>query len=205
MIVESIDNLLQIFILIICTIVSFLRALAGDKSWILLFLFYGCWLLGVLYWLFCIVFYQSTPQISVISDLSWYAAYIFLYMLIRQTAPPEKALSKKFIVWLGPLFCAAMMIFFIQFGAVVSNLIYAGLMGLLTYASLHRITEKKRYHEQCWLCVVILIICLLEYVLWTVSCFFEGNTLSNPYYWIDCILSFSFLFLLPAAKKAVVS
>ena len=201
--IDNIGNSLQIAILILCVIISSIRSLKGRKEWILLSFFYGGWLLGDLYWLLCLIFFRETPEISVVSDLSWYAAYIFLYMLIRQAAPPRKAISKNPLVWLGPVFTTGMAVFFIQWGEIASNVVCAALMGLLLYAVIRRLTEKDRSPSAAYLCVVIMIICLLEYALWVSSCFFNENGLLTPYYWFDFLLSVSFIFLIPATKKAV--
>ena len=204
--VESYENAIQIAILIICTVFSLYRTAADkSKTWALLSLSYGSWLLGDIYWLLCLIFFETTPQISVISDLSWYASYIFLYMLLRQVAPPEKAFTRKILPWLGLLFTIAMAVFFIQWGEILSNLIYAALMGLLLYSAIRRLVEKSRYQNQSFLMIAILIFCMLEYALWTSSCFFKEDTLANPYYWFDFLLSISFVLFIPAVKKTVKS
>ena len=85
--IERIENALQIAVLLACVSVSLYRAAAGrSRMWTLLFFFYGSWVLGDIYWLACLIFFDQTPQISVVSDLSWYASYIFLYMLLRHAA-----------------------------------------------------------------------------------------------------------------------
>jgi len=51
--------------------------------------------------------------------------------------------------------------------------------------------------------IVVLLILILEYVLWTSSCFWVSNTLTNPYFWIDFLLTAALLALIPATRKAV--
>ena len=84
----------------------------------MLALFYGSWALGDIYWLVCLVFYNRTPHVSVVSDLSWYAAFAFLYMLLRHAAPPEKAKEKRFLPWIVPAFALGMAVFFMQWGNI---------------------------------------------------------------------------------------
>ena len=90
-----------------------------------------------------------------------------------------------------------------QWGEVLSNLIYASLMGLLMYAAIGRMANKGFYRKQFFLTVLILIFCLLEYGLWISSCFWHTETLTNPYYWFDFLLTASFLIFLRAIRKAV--
>ena len=202
--IESIENALQIATLLVCSALALIRAVrTRSRAWTLLAFFYGSWGLGDVYWLVCLIFFGQTPRISVVSDLSWYASYIFLYMLLREIAPPDGAREKRFLPWLGPLFAAGMAAFFMQWGEIGSNLIYALLMSLLLFSVIRRFLDREKYAAQQALCVLILVFCLLEYALWTASCFWTGETLGNPYYWFDFLLTLSFPCFIPAARRAV--
>jgi hypothetical protein len=48
-----------------------------------------------------------------------------------------------------------------------------------------------------------LCICALEFCLWTASCFWVSDTLTNPYFWFDFLLTAALFALLPATRKAV--
>ena len=201
--IELIDNSLQITVLTVCAALSvYLAVRHGSRTWTLLSFFYGSWLLGDVYWLSCLIFYDRTPQISLVSDLSWYAAFIFLYMILRQVSPPEKLKRPGPAVWIGPLFAAAMAVYFMQWGQILNNIIYAGIMGLLLYSVTCRISAEGTEREKLLLPYAILIICMLEYALWTASCIWSGETLMNPYYWCDFLITLSFPFLLAASGKA---
>ena len=50
---------------------------------------------------------------------------------------------------------------------------------------------------------LILIFCLLEYALWTASCFWDEEILFHPYYWFDFMLTASFPLILHAVRKAM--
>ncbi|MBQ9815533.1 MAG: hypothetical protein IJM53_07580 [Lachnospiraceae bacterium] len=202
--IESIENALQIGALIICAVVSLYPTITRkSREWMILFFFYGSFLLGDIYWLVCLIFFGDTPKISVVSDLSWYAMYIFLYMLLIQTAPPVKTSRLRALPWLGPIFSVAMAVFFILRGEILSNIIYASLMGLLLFSVICRFIDWKIYKNQIFLSIMILVFCLLEYGLWTASCFWTSDTLTNPYYWFDFLLTVSAAIFLPATKKAV--
>ena len=43
----------------------------------------------------------------------------------------------------------------------------------------------------------------LEYALWTSSCFWVSDTLTNPYFWFDFLLTAALPLFLPAVRKAV--
>ena len=189
--IERIENALQIGVLVVCAAIAVYRTVKHrGEAWMLLSFFYGSWLLGDIYWLACLVFYDGTPQISAVSDLSWYASYIFL-------APPEKPFGAKVLPWLGPVFTAGMGVFFMLRGEIAANLVYAGLMGFLLYAVIRRLMERR----SVYLSVLILVFCLLEYALWTASCFWNDEIVLHPYYWFDFLLTVSFPFFLPATER----
>ena len=194
---DQLENTIQVVVLLVCVIAAVWQAISRrSRVWTLLALFYGSWLLGDLYWLVCYLYYDTMPQISIVSDLSWYASMIFLYMLLREAAPPEK--TRRRLPWIGPVFAAAMAVFFMQWGEYFNNTVYAVLMGILLYASIHRLQEGR----QRFLSALVLAYCLLEYGLWISSCFWQEPVLSEPYYWFDFALTASFFLFLPAARKA---
>ena len=59
-------------------------------------------------------------------------------------------------------------------------------------------TRGMRFFHITVLCFVV-----LEYTLWTSSCFWVSDTLSNPYFWFDFLLSGAIFVMLPATRKAV--
>ncbi len=201
---ESAENALQILLLAGCIPAAILRAIAGrSKALALLSLFYGSWVLGDCYWLSCLVFFDSTPEISVVSDLSWYASYLFLYLLLRQVAPAgRRRPAKSPLPWAGPVFAAAMACFFMRWGEIISNLIYAVLMAILLYEALRLLSEHGSDRGPVYLCVTILTFCALEYGMWTASCYFKDASLWNPYTWLDFLLTLSFPFFIPATVRA---
>jgi len=202
--IENLENTLQLAVLLCCTAVATVRAAAfKSRTWTLLALFFGSWVLGDCYWLCCAVFFGETPRIPLISDLSWYAGCIFLYTLLRQVSPPKTRAERRLLPWLGPVFTAAMAVFYLQWGQLFSNLVYASLMGLLLFSSIRRLMDADPACSHRMLCAAILIFCFLEYGMWTASCIWEGDTLRNPYFWFEFAQTVFFPFLLPATKKAV--
>ena len=48
----------------------------------------------------------------------------------------------------------------------------------------------------------MLVFCAAEYGDWTTSCYWMGDTLANPYFWFDLLITISLAALLPATGKA---
>ena len=203
--IESYENALQIAVLLVCLCFSVVRAArTREKAWILLSFLYGVLLLGDLYWEAYLIFLGVTPSFYV-SEFSWYASYLFLFLLLRQTMPPEAWRKRSALPWIGPVFAVGMCAFYMQWGDVAGNLICALLMGLLLFHSILgllwlRESQDKRQRR---LCSAVLFLCAMEYLTWTLSCYFRDNSFANPYYWSDLLLSLSFALLLPGVRKAV--
>lgn len=202
--IDRIGNALQIIVLAVCAGMTIWRAVkTGSRTWALLAFVYTSWLMGDVYWLVCLVFSGMTPQISVVSDLSWYTFYIFLYLLLCHVDPPEECTYSGRLPWLGPVLTAGMAVYFMQWGEILSNLIYAALLGLLLYSCIRRLADKNGKANRRFLSLLVLIFCVFEYCLWLASCLFEGDTLGNPYYWFDFLLTVSFPLFYLAVRKAV--
>ena len=159
--IDKLDNAIQFSVLLVTVIAAICPAVTKrSRTWALLTFFLGSWCLGDLYWLVCYLYYDTMPQISLVSDLNWYASCIFLYMFLRHISPPEG--KKHRLSLLGPVFTAGMAVFFMQWGEILNNLIYAALMGLLLFASIDRLIKG----QQRAISALVLSYCLFEYGLW---------------------------------------
>ena len=202
--IESVENVVQIAALAVSLGIALFYAFTRrKKAWILLAFGYGSFLLGDLYWQVCLIFYGDTPQIQLVSELSWFASYIFLYLLLREVSPPDDIQERSRIAFLGPVFSIVMGLFYMQWGQYFSNIVTAALMGLLLYASIQRLRPGAAGSKHRFLAGVTLAFCLAEYLVWTASCFWDSETILNPYYWGDLILTIVLVLFLPSTKRAV--
>ena len=205
--IESIENAVQLVLLIACTVLAVMYNIRRNPpNGGLLVLFFGSYLLGDLYWLLYLLFYGHTPKIFYVSDLSWYAAYVFLHLLLMRLSTEEERKTRCPAVWLLPAFTTGMCIFYMQYGSYISNVIAAVLMSLLLVHSARGLVHIRKHPEAAsrkMLYITVLVFCFIEYCAWTASCIWEGDTLANPYLWLDCGLTVCMVFILPAFRKAV--
>ncbi len=203
--IEIYENAIQLAVLLFCVNLAIMRSVRyHNQIWIFLALAYSGFVLGDCYWLACLIFFGDTPQIALVSDLSWYTFYLFLYLMLKHVLP-EDIRPRKLLPWLGPVFTVAMAVFFMQWGNYLSNTVTAVLMGLLLYQTIGGlcVLRDQSGDNRRALYWVTLVYCLLNYALWVVSCFWDGDTLANPYYWVDILMTLWFPFFLPATGKAV--
>ena len=205
--IEVVENTVQLALLLALTARSgMLAARERRRGGALLALFYGCYALGDLYYLLFLLFYGHTPQLSFAPDLSWYAGYAHLFLLLQEVCTPDERRYRHPALWLAPVFVVGMCAFYLQWGDVISNLISAVLMILLlTHAVRGLLYLRGRPEEgnRRALYCVTLMLCALEYGAWTASCFWAGDTWANPYFWFDALLTASFALFLPAYRRAV--
>ncbi|MBP5184942.1 MAG: hypothetical protein J6113_07535 [Lachnospiraceae bacterium] len=206
---EFITNGFQLFTTVICTTLSIIRgARLKSRAYVLLALFSGIFFLGDTYWLLFYLFYSETPNPSFISDLSWHSSYLFLILLLINAKGRPKGAKHSPLLFLAPVFTLAMGIYFMQYGEYLSNLVIALLMALLIWHSLDGLfltRGEKRADTPRPLYIMTLVFCFIEYTLWVASCIWDGETFANPYYWIDLLLSCTFLFFIPAVGKVALS
>ena len=202
--IEAIDSSLQVLTLMVCVSVSVFRAMKyGSRSWTMLSFFFGTLLMGDVYWTVYLIFIERSPQISVAADMSWYAAYIFLYLLMCHILPPEEVSGKRPLALLGPALSIGMGVVFMMWGEIINNIVYAGLMGLLMYSAIIRLSDGTLGKKAQILPSAVMAFCLIEYALWISSLFWNEESLFHPYYIFDLVFTASFPFILYATKKAV--
>lgn len=202
--IESIVNGIQLLTAAVCAVFSAFRLRrTRSRVWGILTLFYGVFTLGDLYWGLYLVLYGKTPQIFYVSDFSWYAAYLFLFMLLRCVMPPEEQRARYPLAWAGPVFAAGMCAFYMTRGDYPGNLITLVLMSLLLYNVLRGLLFLRRQENapRRLLYLVTLAFCLIEYGSWTASCFWMGDTLGNPYFWFDLLLTAILVCFIPAGRR----
>ena len=205
--IEIVENTIQLAVLLVCAGIALgwsIRDRAGTAM--LLFLFLVSYALGDLYWLLYLIFYGHTPRIFYVSELSWYAAFLFMYMLVQKRAGPEARAFRHPALWLLPVFCVGMAVFYMHWGDYPGNVICAVLMSLLLYHTVRGLVILRTHREKDAnrpLYIAALVFCILEYGSWTASCFWTGDTWTNSYFLFDCLMTAYIPFLLASYRKAV--
>jgi hypothetical protein len=97
--------------------------------------------------------------------------------------------------------------FYCTFGDILSNLLWCGMMILVSYRSIHGLvyaeTQTGKGRNLRYFHIGILCYVAVEYALWTSGCFWPGDSIFSPYCWCDLLLTFCLFGLLPATGKAV--
>lgn len=191
---------------------SVLYAKMRRQPYFLLACFFGTYSLGTLYWTLHVLLLGTTPQVFYVSELGWIASYVFL-LTIELTLPSDE--EKKFrtkLCWLCPVFCVPQFILYITHGDVFFNILmclataaaaWLAIRGLVFCRRKKKAEGGSSTRGMRFFHITVLCFVVLEYALWTSSCFWVSDTLSNPYFWFDFLLSGAIFAMLPATRKAV--
>ena len=205
---ELADNFVQFSVTLLGFCLSGMRYLKGRKqAYFLLTCFYGCFALGSLYWTLYLFLFSKTPQVFYVSEFGWVASVIFLSILQYSLSSAEErgfvCRRARIAFLIGVPLC----IFYCTFGDILSNLLWCGMMIVVSYHSIRGLiyaliqtgtARKIRYFHIGVLCYVA-----VEYALWISGCLWPGYSISAPYCWLDLLLTGCLFALLPATGKAV--
>ncbi|NLA11459.1 MAG: histidine kinase [Firmicutes bacterium] len=206
--VELIDNTLQFSVtLIACVGAGILYSKSREQAYFLLTCFLGTFSLGTLYWTLHVLLFNYSPQVFYVSELTWIASYLFLLTLEHVLSTPEERKFKHPAVWLVPIICIPQLGLYLTHGDILFNLLICGQTMAAAWYSVRGLLYARRQsgkpRDRQFFHIAVLSIITLEYCLWTTSCFWVSDTLTNPYFWFDFLLTAALFMLLPATRKAV--
>ena len=207
--VEVIVNIFQISLLVIAFVVAVRNALDTHKrEWSVAALFYAVYFMADIYWVLIVYFYHRNPDFY-ISEIGWYSAFLFIDILIIMIRPKEEQAVRSRLLWIVPVFTFLMFVFFAVYDSdIPGNIVTFLLMTFILYRSARGLLYLKdagpeENSRRRMLYTIIIISGLCEYCMWTISCFWMGDTFRNPYFWIDMTISVLMVLLIPAIGKAV--
>jgi len=204
--VEIVDNAVQLAVTLSCAVVSgCLAEKRKRQAYAILTCYYGSLSMGILYWLVYDIITSYTPRFFYVSDLCWMASYLFLLMLVTETAGPAEKAFRHPAAWISPVISSVLTVFYCHWGDWAENVVWCGLMGAsgwfairgVIWAARRKETARRNFH------IAVLLLIAVEYCLWTASCFWTSDTLANPYFWFDFGLTAAAALLFPATERAV--
>ena len=206
--VELIDNTVQFIITLLSGVgAGILFYQKRIQAYFQLSCFFGTFALGTLYWTLYVLLFNHTPQVFYVSELSWLASFMFLLTLEYTLSTSDERAFRHPAVWIVPLVCVPQLLLYVSRGDLLFNLLMCGMTMAAAWYSVRGLAYARRQsgkpRDLQYFHIAVLCIIFLEYGLWTTSCFWISDTLTNPYFWLDVLLTASLFALLPATRKAV--
>lgn len=206
--IEFLDNLLQLLVTLICWCISGVFYYHSRKqAYFLLTSFFGCFTFAGLYWTLYFLLFYETPQVFYVSEIGWISGCIFLYLLQYTISDEKERDFKSHAVWISVIIGIPLYVFYSYDGDILFNAITNFMMILISWWSIRGLLymryQEKRNQNCYYFHILTLCFVFLEYCLWIASVFWIGDTLSNPYFMIDFLLTIWRIFLLIVVRKVV--
>ena len=206
--VEFIDNVSQFAVTLVAGCLSAAFYCRSRKQpYLLLACFYGCFALAGLYWTLYYLLFSETPQLFYVSETGWISGYIFLCLLQFTLSDEEERAFRCRAMWLSPIVGILLAVYYVMYGDVLATIIMNTMTIFLSRNSIRGLVylrgqggeRRKLWHFH----LAVTCFVAVEYCLWTFSCFWMSDTLANPYFWFDFMLTGMAIVLLIAVKRVV--
>ena len=180
----------------VCMLVAILIALIGTlfryivvprKGYLYLCGFFLAHLLSDYYWTTYTLVMGDYPEVSeFIAYLGWNIGYIFLAVFVYHMQ--KQAIGRYFhLLALIPVpINIVQFIIYIQYGGLFNNIWQVSLTTftacICMSSVIYRFKNKKSGASIPYAHLAVLLFMLTEYGMWTSSCYFDSESLANPYY-----------------------
>ena len=203
---ELVDNLTQLLAALSgCVLSGALYLRSRGQPYFLLCCFYGCFGMGLLYWLLYTLLLTDAPPMFYVSDIGWISCFLFLLLLQYSVSDKEERSLQSRLPWLALVIIIPLTAYFISIGDALYNLIVGALMAAMLWTAVRGLVWQKKQPNQSrrFFHFAVIGFLVLENCLWLSSYPWVGDTLANPYFWFDFAVTASLLMLFPAVRKAV--
>ena len=203
--ITLIDNVLQTIVTIvaatICT-TEYVRTRHRSHLYMAMTLWF--YVLGIYYWTVYLVVMGNLPDTILFADLAFIASFVFLLPALYDIRPERQRLRIHPVLLPVVLLSLALYVFvYYNYSDPISFAALTCLAGVILYFSLLWFLDAKKegQHTTIYLTGVVLILC--EHACWVCDLFFQTDSLANPYYWFDTLVTACFLVAPFALSKAL--
>ena len=119
-----------------CVLSGVLYLRSRRQPYFLLCCFYGCFGMGLLYWLLYTLLITDAPPMFYVSDIGWISCFIFLLLLQYSLVDEEERLLRSRAPWLALAVEIPLTAYFVSIGDVLYNLIVGTLMTAMLWLML---------------------------------------------------------------------
>ncbi|MBQ7507615.1 MAG: HD domain-containing protein [Lachnospiraceae bacterium] len=206
----TIEDLGNIFSLV-CTVIGLLYCLfkyieLPKRGYLYLVIFFLAHFLSDFYWTIYTLIMHSYPEVSEFTAyVGWNVAFVFLFLVVLHFSKAPKKYFHLLMLW--PLATSIpLFILYIQFGGVLNNLWQVSFTtlsmifctrDLLYYRKLQRADRGSLPRVSLF----ILLLMIVQYVMWTASCFSWPGDLLNPYFYGTLLYSLIPILVVRSAGK----
>jgi heme A synthase len=218
MTIEDFENIFSL----VCTVIGLLYCLfkyieLPKRGYLYLVIFFLSHFLSDYYWTVYTLIMKDNPEVSEFTAyLGWNIAYVILFLAVFHFRRAEKKYFHPLMLW--PLATnIPLFIYYIQFGGIINNLWQVGFTTLTMVFCMREllyyraVKAGKLVPSQDGmpktdvaiprLPLLVLLFLIVQYGMWTASCFEWSNELLNPYFYCTILYSLIPIFFVRAAGK----
>lgn len=198
---EIIDNIFQILVMFTTMCMAVVNAFRSRrKEFLMLAGGYGCFMMGTLYYVLCLIITGKVPQIFYVAEISWEAAYLFF---LSVSLSRRKLLGRNpgiFTIIITVLTAGSIAGFKIMGPSPLFFVAFAVIQAVIVFRAAEGLREKGKY--RC-LDGMMFVIVWLQITVYIVSVFIRDYTRFNLYFGVDITLTLMLAGMLPALRKEV--
>lgn len=157
--------------------------------------------LGTLYWVTHQLLKNHTPETFYLSEISWMAAPLFLLsMEIHSAKEVKQGRWHPYVLGVYLVALGLWAFFTWEGGDGLANAMYMSATAICFAKAIQNYLygdpSGRSIHLFCMLFATV------EWLLWLAECIWHGNTWTNPYFWVDTLLTVTIALTVPAVKGA---
>lgn len=206
MILYTIENILAL----VATIVGLLGCLfryikAPKRGYLYLIIFFLASFFSDYYWAIHTLVMGAYPRVSeFLAYLGWNVSYIFLLLAVLHMR--EEGAKRYFhpVMLLPVLVNIGQFILYIRFGGIFNNIWQVGMTTLIAVFCVQRVAyywkNRRSGAKVPHLAILVLLLLVCQYGMWTTSCFDWPSEPQNPYMYLT-FLSSALVILFPRGAE----
>lgn len=192
---ELVDNMFQLILLSVVSIISLILAIYKSSQQLLILAFaYACFGMGTFFWLMHIAIMGFAINVFYVAEILWETSYLF-YLTLQIFRMGETKVKFSLPALIVAYFASSTVLCYRILGP---SMFFAGvfsvIIAVIAYLTTYRIVKKmpKRNVD-----VAFLIIIVLQLSLYIISRFMNDYTHFNLYFAVDITLTLCLVSLLP--------
>lgn len=197
---EDIENIVSLLFTVVGLLYCLFKYIDTPKrGYRYLIAFFITSFLSEYYWTVYVLLMGESPNVSEFTAyIGWDAGYVFLLLAVFFLRRDGARGFFHPLILLPILSNLPQFILYIQYGGIINNL---WMVGITTAAMIFCLQEilfcvKNRKEKKGfpWFSVIVLLYLVMQYVMWTSSCFEWDSELSNPYFYCSILVAVMRLF-----------
>ncbi len=205
--IETVTNLITLLFPVIGLMAALFRyTYAPKRGWLYVSIYFLSRILSDYYWtVYTFVMNENPEGAEFATNFGWNFAYVVLLYIVIKLKSKESARYFNVLMLLPVPLNIVQFLIYIQYGNIFNNVWQVGLTTVIAciccQSILYYIKNKKSGASFPYLHAVVLSTIIMDYTMWTASCYDWSSDFLNPYYYAGLIGGIVVIFMARAVGK----